>query len=227
MTVDQTVLTPPVQGDETSASVNTDYSTLLASITNQDGTQKYSDIEAALSSLSHTQDHIQRLEQENRDYKDNATSSQELYDMLNQGRDQEQSPEATPPQNVTADDVVAIINQLKTNDLKLSNKDKVLGQLSEVFGSPEKALEEYTKKAQELNVSTEFLDSISQSSPAAALAYFSKQESNLGPQPTGTDTDVRLDPATLTNKAPEKSLLSGATTNEIVDYWKQCAPAAT
>ena len=227
MTVDQTVLTPPVQGDETSASNNTDYSTLLASITNQDGTQKYSDIEAALSSLSHTQDHIQRLEQENRDYKDNATSSQELYEMLNQGRDQEQSQEVTPPTNVTADDVVAIINQLKTNDLKLSNKDKVLQQLSEIYGSTEKANEEYTKKAQELNVSTEFLDSISQSSPTATLAYFSKTEQNLGPQPTGTDTDVRLDPATKINKAPEKSLLSGATTSDIVDYWKTCAPDET
>ena len=222
MSVDQTGNTHPGQtGDDTP-----DYSALLGTITNADGTQKYTDVETALTSLLATQQHIQTLEQENRDYKESATSTQELYDMLNKGTNQDTQDEPTAPQAITADDVVTIINQLKTNELKLSNKDKVLGDLATTFGSPEAAATEYTKKAQELNVSVEFLDSIASSSPAAVLAYFAAKPADMGAQPTGTEGDQRLDttPTTPGLKSPEKSLLSGAATSDVVDYWKQCAP---
>ena len=225
MTVDQTVI-PPTQGAEISATEESvKYNALLAAVTNTDGTQKYSSIEAALSSLTHTQEHIQKLELENKNYKDNATSSQELYDMLNQGKGQNTEEGSTTPQNVSADDVVSIINQLKENELKVSNKDTVFSKLAEIYGSQEEAVKEYDKKAQELNVSTEFLDSISTSSPAAALAYFSKKGEDMGAQPTGLEGSTRLEETPPKPGAtPKKSLLIGATTEDLVDYWKTCAP---
>lgn len=203
------------------------FSDQLKEIKAEDGRQKYDTVEKALGALAHSQTLIPTLQQqvaalelEKTTLREELAKSkgvQEIVDSLT--NHQQQGQEGNPSENqFGAEDVVKILDQRKVQQAQQSNASKVNDTLVSAYG--DKAAEVVANRAKELNTTPEALGQLAQSSPDMVLALFQqKQQSSSSVNTTsynmGFDTPQR---APL--KAPEKSLLMGASGAEKAAYMK-------
>jgi hypothetical protein len=210
---------------------NNQLKNLLEGIKDSDGRQKYDKVEDALVALQNAQNHITTLEEERKNDrgvieelkgKDNKVDNLEntLNDLLQK---KEPKPAETPPPSVKEEDITELVKRtLSERELeaqKQNNVSSVISKLNEKYG--DKAADVVSEKATSLGLTPDKIKALAADSPSTVLALFE----NVTPkEPRPHTGSVRID--TQSNNEPErpkseKSLLSGASTKDLVDAFKR------
>lgn len=186
--------------------------------------KKYATLDKALESIPHAQQHIARLEQEAAELRQKqaeAIAVEEVYKKLMESMDKENDVTHRTPAGLDEASVLAILEKRDAEAVAKANVARVKDALVGKYG--EKAQEMYETKARELGVSTAFLNEVVRKSPKAAEELF-----GIKPKDTsaGTTTgSIRTD--ALDNSRPPakpKSVMSGATTDEMISAWRAAKP---
>lgn len=189
--------------------------------------KKYASVDKALESIPHAQTHIQRLEtelQEMRDKVTKATATDEVYATVKELLEQQRAT----PSGGTEVDVDSRIDSILDRRLTereqkaraSANVSKVKDALSAKFG--DKASEVYKEKAKSLGLSTDFLNSVVAASPEAAFELFGMKPSSTVPAPSSPG--VRTDTFTHNAPAPVKTVMGGASSNDVLEAWRAAKP---
>lgn len=202
---------------------------LLKSITRPDGSQKYPDVETALKALSSSQEHIANLELERSNERKKLEEleakiskvdniEQSVDELLSKIQQRQETPAAVDPDEI-ANLVKKTIEQDKQMSARVSNRQEVSKTLQERFG--DKTAEVVEAMAKENGLTREELGTLSETKPKLVLALFNKttnsQSSTTPPSHHSIAPKAQEDEL----KRPEKSLLSGATTQDQVEYLKK------
>ena len=208
----------PVEGN------TNQYETIMASIVNDAGTQKYSDVSVALNSIAPAQEHIKTLEAKmvelQADLDKRQTTEELIKDM--QAKPTEipsVAPAAFDPSQIT-DLVNSTINANTAAAAATTNQQSVIKALSDKFGDVTKAEEAYVAKAGEMGIDTKTLDSLAGKSPAAVLAWFPKIAA--APSISTSNLSVAAVTASLLPDGTPKptSVMGASSTADVVDNWR-------
>jgi hypothetical protein len=148
---------------------------LLASITNDQGTQKYATVEEALKGMAHAQTHIATLTQEKADLTGQVLSQEQLQELLNARPSSEPAPAQPAASGLTAEDVASILDNRAAMSVADANVSTVEAAMAAQFGADAKT--EIVKKVAEAGLTQDMADAMAKSSPAALLKL-------LGVEPT-------------------------------------------
>ena len=219
--------TPAQQPSQESA-----FTDQLSMIKNENGEQKYNDIPKALDALAHSQQFIPQLKGEvaSKDaeivaLREELNKRAAVEDVVDKLTAQQAQPESTPQvSGMNEQEVLNLVQnfsaQQQQQSVAVNNEKQVSDALFTQYG--EKTQEVVSSKAAELGMTVEALQSLSQTSPQAALQLFG---SSVQPQTKATTGSINISAqpqeANFDVPAPEKSLLRGASTNDQIDYLKQ------
>ena len=219
--------TPAQQPSQESA-----FTDQLSMIKNENGEQKYNDIPKALDALAHSQSYIPQLKSEVETKEaEIARLTEELNkraaveDVVDKLTAQQAQPESTPQvSGMNEQEVLNLVQnfsaQQQQQSVAVNNEKQVSDALFTQYG--EKTQEVVSSKAAELGMTVEALQSLSQTSPQAALQLFG---SSVQPQTKATTGSINISAqpqeANFDVPPPEKSLLRGASTNDQIDYLRQ------
>lgn len=185
--------------------------------------KKYQSVEDALKSVPHAQKHIQTLETELANVKEELSKRATAEELLQEVR----SGLTREPQTQTVDfdpnKISQIVEQTIENKEKLrvakTNASSVVSKFTEKFG--EKAEEAYLTIAKESGLTVQQLNSLAASSPGAVLKLAGLGTTQTAPvsTPQGTVNTQSVgntqSNANLTSRVPK-----GATTRDMVSAWK-------
>lgn len=217
---------PQAQEPNQSQSVdpNTLFANQLAEIKSEDGRQKYADVNTALSSIPHAQSHISSLEKQVAQLQEELTKRQGMEEVLERIKaTPETNPEQPSANSLDAAQLSEAFNafadQREQARAALENEIAFSNQLREKFG--DKAKEVLTQKAQELGISPDFMQSLAQKSPKAALKYF-EADGGAAAQPTipSNNAQALTTPPSPDKLASAKAKLFG-TSNPNIDKWRE------
>lgn len=152
---------------------------LLVSLKNDNGDQKYADIDTAMKGLVESQEHIKRIEQENaslRDQQSKAATLDTIIEKLSTKQPSETIPEtsfnqeavAQPEQVDVAAQVEAILAQRAQVDQAKANTNMVVSKLQETYGKD--AGSKLYNKFGELGLSQQETNELIESRPKLVLA---------------------------------------------------------
>lgn len=188
--------------DQTTTTTVTDGNAdLLSTIVNAEGVQKYSTTEEALSGLKHGNEHISKLEAENKELRNEVDKRMSAENVLAELK-AEKKPDETPSTEFSPEAIQELVDkrlEAKTNETRTkANEDHVQSAMRKKFG--EKSTEIVAAKAQELGLSTEGLRQLSQNSPQAVLAMFGLVSETQESTPSKLHSTVRTDSFEPTGK---------------------------
>ena len=203
---------------------NSLFSDQLAGIKDENGRQKYADVNTALTSLGHAQGHISNLENQVAELQGQLNQQQGMEQVLERIEASRQTNTEQPSVNgLSKADVLAIVQQKEAAEIAYANEVAVTKALTEKFG--DKAMEQLELKASELGVNVDFLQSIAQKSPKAVLNYFEVSSTpNSNPTSGGVNTE-----ALNTNVAPSPDAVAEAKaklmgqSSPLVNRWRAAA----
>lgn len=190
--------TQPSQGQDVQGE---SLDTLLASITNPEGEQKYADVPTALKSVAHSEETISSLRAELESLKQEVAKSRSVDEVAEQLRSQKAGKEK-PSQSLSVDDIDSYLeSKLKEREdaaqrqqreaSEKANLDSVVNQLKKSFG--DKAADMFESVAKDLDMSAKELVELAKSKPKAVLKQFSvsgKAVSNGAPTSTANTSNL-------------------------------------
>lgn len=189
--------------------------------------KKYASVEKALESIPHAQAHIQKLEQELKELREAVAKARGVDEVYNTVQDLLKQETATPVPAVVDEDSLAAILDRKLAEREAAkraqaNREAVKKALVEKYG--EKAKEAYESRLKELGLGEQFVDSLIAHSPAAALELFGlKGSTPKAPAPSLSSVNTAALNSTP-KEQPVKTVMGGATTQEIIAAWRAAAP---
>lgn len=205
----------------------------LAGIKNEDGKQKYDTIDKALEGLTHAQGYIPQLqstlntkEEEIANLRaelDKRQSVEEVVSRITQPKEAPIVAEETTPaaQGFSQEDVAKLVQQELAKNQQMSaaqaNVQKVSDNLTTKYG--DSVSDVIAQKAKELNTTSASLEQLASQSPDMVLALFNSAPQGSVSPTTGSVNIPSNKPADAPLGRPGSSLLSGATTSEVTDYW--------
>lgn len=227
---DQVTATPP---QDAPAQPNA-YEDLLKTIVNEHGQPKYANVNEALKALQHSQSYIPEI-------KGQLTAREAEVLRLQAELEQRQSIEdvvsrlAKPNQPDVRDDqprtsgldesaVMKLVQEQLERNQQLTaaqaNQAQVEQALKQKYG--DKTAEVVKLRASELGLTPQALGELSSKSPQAVLALFNTQ-GTFSPQPTRSSVNIppNRQPDSPPLERPTKSLLSGASTKDQMEYMAQ------
>jgi hypothetical protein len=201
--------------------------TKLAEIKNEKGEVKYGSLEVALEALKESQNYIptlksekEKLEAELSTLKAKAEKSENVEEVVARLLEKSKPQEPTHQQEkgIDENDVAAIVerklDETKQEEVFRLNEEMVTKALNEKFG--EKAKEEIAKKAAELGTTPKQLGAIATENPKMVISLFNNEPAKQVTPPTNSDVNTQFFQKAPEEKlkAPEKSVLSGASSDE-------------
>jgi len=197
----------------------------LASITTDDGRQKYGDVSTALNSIPHAQNHIKELTDKVTQLQEELTKRQGAEEMLAALQQSQQSDPAQPadPLDATAiqDLVSQTLDQRAQQELAAINGNKVKTALHEKFG--DSASKEFENKAAALGLSVGQLTSLSKQSPQVVLELFGDVPVR-DVQPTQPSSNA-VPPNTPQDPTPDYLAKFSGTDSSLSEKWKKAKDA--
>lgn len=207
----------------------------LVTITRPDGTPKYETVEDALDALKASQEHIARIENENKTLAEKAAEAETLHETIKRlsgNMNENEKPAPVTPQSDGGQNSQAaeeLVKQILQRELAerdqvttaVNNVKQVQDTLVKKYGE-EKAREVIATKAKELGTTTEQLKHLSASNPRLVLELFGGASGSTSPNTSSVNLNGRPTPEPKL-EAPEKSLISGtaATDRNRIDYLKK------
>jgi uncharacterized protein YukE len=222
--------TQPVNAAPAAAAVppTDQFATLLASVKNERGEQKYRDVNEAFNGLKHAQEYIPTLKSE-LTVKEQALAAAlaraaELEEanaslLALTSRSNEPAVPQTPvfDEKKIADLVNQTIEQKQTVQVQKANIDSVVSTLQRVFGADaEKA---FYGKAQELGMNMQEMNALAAKSPKAVLTMLGvvgdSQKQNVAPHTSSVNSAAYQPKTDSFVGRNNRSALIGATTEEL------------
>ncbi len=201
------------------ANANSDFSDILATITNPEGKPKYGTVKDALIGASHAQKHIATLEAENSELKRIAEQVETLKALMQENLTQK--PQADQPAGLKQEDLENLVrntlSRTQQEEKATANRMSVLNTLKSKFG--EKLDEALEKQSKELGLSVAELGALAAKAPNAVLKYFNVEPKGT-PAVNGTVNTQALTPQQQAAQAPA-NLMWGAPTKEVVGFMRQ------
>ena len=184
--------------------------------------KKYSTVEDALKSVPHAQKHIQTLEQELAQTKDELAKRRTTEELLNEIKSGTTPVEKTSPVGIDQDKLTATVTQVLAQREAEANAKKnitsVTSSFTAIYG--DKAEEMYTQIANDSGLSVQQLNKLSATSPQAVLklaGLTGKQEVS----PAKTQSSVNTEAFNQgSSKETSARVPRGATTRDLVAAWK-------
>lgn len=190
----------------------------LASITNADGSPKYTDVAQALDSIPHAQEHIQTIEGENATLKSELAKAQAAKELL------EKAAGNTNPANtgLTAEEVAKITQQTLQDNAETSRKadnvNSVNAKFSELYGN--KAADQMKALAADSGMTVDAIKELAEKSPLAVYRMAGiDSQSKPTPKTPGDGVGDNFQPPTR-EVNPPKAVMSGASTQQMVENWR-------
>lgn len=221
--------TPPVRSDDP-------FSDKLKEIKNEQGEQKYKDIDTALEALKASQEYIKELKaktdataQEKEQLRAELEKMGSIDDFVNRispAAAPKDKNEATPPVNTgLSEEKVAELIQKQLQSAEQSsqqqkNLETVVGELSNVYG--DKVAEHIKQRAEELGTTPSELKELAKQNPKLALVALKGEAKTTSTpsQSSQSSTFVQKD----VNEKPvfEKGVTQGGFTNQqLADRWRE------
>ena len=199
--------------------------------------KKYSSLEDALKSIPHAQQHIARLEEENRLYKESLEKAKSMEDILEQMKSQQPKGDQTGQQvGEGADDLLSKLSSqldsLVEQKLSLKQQEAVHSQnaqtvtkaFKEAYG--DKAEEVYRGLSEETGMTVEALNQMAATSPKALLKL-AGLGGKVGSTSTKPSSSINTE-AFISNangqKQEVKPVMFGATSAQVLDAWRASKP---
>lgn len=190
--------------------------------------KKYSDVATALAALGHSQDHIQRIEAENRQFREQAAQAvdtNKMYETLQEILKKERDTHGSAPLDVASIEALLDrkLSERERVQAEASNADLVRSELVKKYATKEKAQEIFDAREKELGTD---LTKLAKTSPRAALLLLGiTGESHQTPAPSrGSVNSEALKRTPDGVERPRKSVLAGSTTKDLLEAWKAAAP---
>jgi hypothetical protein len=212
---DQTEVSPQIQEPSPAFQVPTELNELVG-----DG-KKYRSVEDALKSIPHAQTHIQNLENEMKQLREEVAKRKAAEELLEDLRNNPPMQQNTPTQQSPDiyQTVEAVITAREQQSRAKGNIEAVIGAFSSAFG--DKAETQFVHLAQENGLSVQELNKLAATSPAAVLklAGLGKQQPATPSKMTGSSVNTegfqQGNQQPLSAKVPK-----GATTKDLVNAWR-------
>lgn len=210
------------------------FSDQLKAIQNERGEQKYESVQKALEALQHSQNYIPELKgqleakdkelSEMREAMSKVGKMEELVEKLTASQGTSTTPEAALDEQRAAALFEQLLEKRDTAKSLASNKETVHNSLIEKFGSAEAANKAVIEKAAELGTTAGEMGKLASQNPKMVLALFgsTKPAPSGSPPASSVSSDSFLSRKVEEEglKRPSKSLLSGATYKEQLEYFK-------
>lgn len=183
--------------------------------------KKYKSAEDALKSVPHAQEHIQTLESELAQMKEELSKRKTTEELLDEIKSGIQPQEATTSQGeINQDRIMDLVNstiaQREQQSVAQTNARSVADKFTEKYGSEAEAV--YNNLAKESGMSLDQLHNLSATSPSAVLklAGFDNKPTNVAkPQSTvNTETLSKQSTDELSARVPK-----GASTKDLLSAW--------
>ena len=162
--------TPPAVDQNALSNSDGSVDQLLQGIQNEQGEQKYKNAEDAIKALQASQEHIQRLEAENSDFKSKATTSATLQSVL----DAVKPPSGGEPQAPAAIDeaalaslVESVVSKRDTAQTQTSNVQGVANKFNELYGDQGEA--QLYAQAEAKGLTRAWINQLAAENPAAVF----------------------------------------------------------
>jgi len=198
-------------------------SDLLASIVQEDGSQKYASVGEALKGLAAAGGHISKIEKENADLRGDLEGSESAKDILEQIKALKKDGDKT---NVTTDsaDVTKLVGELvpqllssiQENATKEDNLKLVIDKVEKVYG--DKASEMFYAGGEKLGLSRDAMKDLASSTPAVVFKILGLNETPDTTKHMKSDLNTR----TLNDKDTSVSPLKipkGANGKDFARVW--------
>lgn len=205
------------------------YDAQLAMIVNEQGEQKYKNVEEALKGSAHAQAHIANLTQQLAELKQAAEKATTLDSVMEAMKTSTTQEPSTPPATAGLDEskVAEMFNNFystaEQEKIAVANEQAFSSDLMSAYG--DKAVETMANKAQELGVDLNVVRDMARKSPAAAKALL-----GLNAQPTTTtsmQTSVNtaaLDNAQQSKVAQRNFNMSQGNVKDVLSEWNRVHP---
>ncbi len=196
---------------------------LLATIVNEDGSQKYKNIEEALSATAHAQKHIKTLESENAELKDKGDNTDKLDELLEAVRKSKGSGEGDKDTSaMKPEDVLGIVESY-INDTKIAeNKSNNIGVVANLFKERygKDASEKLYGKAEDLGFSRDEINSMIANNPNAALKVLGEENKSVRKTDIITDkSSVSTRQFDVTPDDKPTSVMGIGSSKDLTDAW--------
>ena len=209
----------------------TNFDDKLSLIVNENGDKKYDTVDVALSALAQSQVHIPKLEGENASLraeieKVNAELAKRasIEDVVSKLAPSNNDTNQPPADNGSMDAgaIETLVRNMMTGDAQKATLEQngklVSTKLTEVYG--DKAKEVVEAKAKELGLSFDQYAELSRTSPQVALAMFNQSTPITSSTTPSLSVPNAAPPSDGPVKAPAKSILQGATSQEQVEHFR-------
>lgn len=208
---------------------NDELATLLVSIKNERGEQKYRTVQDALKALGHSQEYIpelsQRLKQQEQELAEAKAAAARVVELervvqsLTEAKPSTETP-STPglSQDQVAEQVVRILSEQEKKRVAESNVATVVNTVKKVYG--DKAESVFYGRAQELGMSVDQFNSLAASTPKAVLKLLGLEDKAVMPSqaPSQTFNTTGLEPRKDTFISRNAQAVQvGATSNELIN----------
>ena len=220
-------VTEPVQNQEPSQTVDA-YADLLATIKSEDGRQKYADVESALKSLPHANEHISKLQQEMEQLREEVAKRQSAEEVLarleSKTTENPETPSVAPVDLAQIEQLVdKRLTARQQAELQANNLKSVTSKVSEAFG--DKAEEMFYTTAKEAGLSMEQINSLAATAPTAALKLLGLTGQAAPSLPGRTSSSINTEAMQQNAQEVRSSKVPfGASTNDMVQAWRNAKP---
>lgn len=205
---------------------------LLKMVLNERGEPKYSTMEEAFKGLANAQQYIPQLktelsakEQELAQLREELAKRQSVEEVVSKLTTAQQQPQATTSGVIDEQGIEALISSklsaFEQQKVQQTNVEFVQGELVKLYG--EKTKELVAAKASELGMSVEELGSMAATKPKAVLSWFAQapQQSTTSVTTSSVNTSKFQQAPQEPVGRPSKSLLSGASSQEQIEYMRK------
>jgi len=221
---DKTPITPEPtkveEGNVNSPTETTDQ--LLASIVNEDGSQKYKTIEEALKGTLHAQQFIETLKADNAALKEKGNASDKLDELLETVKRSKESGDGDKVSpTMKPEDVLGIVKDYLDNSKAAETRTSNIKMVTDAFKSRygENASKELYNKAADLGFSREEINGMVANNPKATLRILgieSKAPSKADPITMGN-----VDAGNFREKPKDtpRSVMGSTRATDLIDAW--------
>lgn len=186
---------------------------------------KYATPEAALESLPHAQHHIDNLEQEAVNMREELATRKSVEEVLKEIN--KTTPESGAEQQLTQEQMDALIDtRLATKEaqaLAKSNADEVVKKFTEVFGDKDKAKEVYAQKAADLGLTMQEVNNLAATSPKAVFELYGIKPTEGLPPKIGSNINSEAVVSNNVQPVKQVSVMGASTHSKDIAAWNAAA----
>lgn len=196
--------------------------------------KKYATVEAALSSIEHSQNHIAKLEAENASIKaaqeelrkelSKRQTAEEIISKMGEAKQKQTQSAEFDLESVTRaarEAAMGVLSQNKIEETMNNNELLVSRALQNTYGA--EVMDKLTSKAAKLGMSIADLQEMSRSKPAVVLEMFGLDSTSASARvPTKTKGSVNQESLSsqMSPQQPRKSIMGASNSQTLRDAWR-------